>query len=34
MKKVRNISSFKLDMNANAEMTKWKKLEKTDFLVK
>ena len=34
MKKVRSISSFKLDMNVNAEMTKWKKFEKIDFLIK
>ena len=34
MKKVRNINSFKLDMNVNAKMTKWKRLEKIDFLIK
>ena len=34
MKKVRSISSFRLDMSANAEMTKWKKFEEIDFLVK
>ena len=28
------ISSSRLDVNANAEMTKWKELEKTDLLVK
>ena len=34
MKKERNINSFKLNMNANAKMTKWKKFEKIDFLIK
>ena len=34
MKEVRSISSSRLDMSANAEMTKWKGLEEAGLLVK
>ena len=34
MKKERNINSFRLNMNVNAKMTKWKKFEEIDFLIK